>query len=158
MTQANNFSQEINDLVAKMGPRMTLDKSTGEATIAKDTYASLLPEGITIEVVEQIQDYTKNLATASLYALGTAAIPVWKDNKDLNTASMSMPMSGKDSLNINLTRHSTIPGKDANGNETTRDVYCSSSVKIDTYGIGKRGDMKRVKDFLAESALAALGK
>ena len=158
MSQVNKVSQEVMDLVAKLSPLLTLDKSTGIATLEEGTYVNLLPEGVTQKAYEQIQDHTKNMAAASLYALGTVSIPAWQENKDLAHTYLTVPMIKKDAIEIRMDRTNTVPAKDANGNDTTREIYGTSSVKIDTYGIGKRGDLKKIKDQMAANATAALSK
>jgi len=158
VTNTAKISQEVMDLVAKLAPLTTLDKSTGIATVEEGTYVKLLPEGLTQEMCEQVQDHTKNMVAAALHTLGTVSIPAFKSNKDLTDTYLSVPMIKKDSIEVKMNRVSMVPGKDADGKDITRESFGTTSVKIDTYGVGKRGDLKKIKEMMAEEATKALGK
>ena len=153
----NGVSQPVLELTERISHGLTMDKKTGIAAVDEKTYVNLLPEGLTEEIVKQVQVHNMNFVAASLNALGEASIPVFKKQKDLPSTTLTVPMIGKDSITVNMERSSMVPGKDEAGNPTTTEKFGTSSVKMDIYGVHKRGDLLKVKRLLAESAQAAFG-
>jgi len=150
------LSPKCAELADRFAQRLTMDKKTGQTGGLETAYVDCLPAGITKEIVEEVREYTMNAGNAGLYVL-EAAIPVMKANKDITDVKLVIPMTGNDTITAQLTRERHVPGKDDKGNDTSNISYGSTQVKIDTYGLGKRGDMAKIKKLLAEQAQAAFG-
>lgn len=142
--------RELADTIAK---EIKIDKATGVATVGEDLYTRTLPEGIDADVITKIQEHNTAFAAAGLLALGEAAIPVMKKNKELAGAELSVPTVGKDSFSFTFDRSRQVP----DGNGGTKESFGTSGVKFNMYGAGSRGEGKKVKAELSEQALASFG-
>lgn len=152
------INKDIIELADRISSSLTMDKTTGVAAVPADLYIQLLPEGLTEEAVQMVQTHTVNMTAASLLSLGEAAIPVLKKNAAINHVTLDVPMIGKDKIQLNFERSRQIPYTDKDGVATTHPSYGTSNVKIDTYGVGKRGDLKKIREFLISQATESFGK
>lgn len=126
----------------------------GVASIEPGTYVSLLPEGVTEDNVKKLQSFHSELAAAATLATGELAVPYMKKNKDVASVDLSIPMIGKDSLDVNIKREKTVT------NPTTKEqstVYGAATAGFSVYSTRPRGEMAKVKSHLAELAMKALG-
>jgi len=152
------ISQEVMDLADRVSQSLTMEKTTGIAAVPDDTYVKLMPVDLNEDVAKRLQTYNMEFAAASLYALGEAAIPVFTKQKELEKVSLVVPMIGKDKLELEMERSRQVPFREEDGTNTTRSSFGTTSVKMDIYGVGKRGDLKKIKELLSEQATAAFGK
>lgn len=158
VSRARKISNEITELAEMISHRLTMDTNTGVASVDDSTYVDLLPDGITREVVEKVQHHTMNMSAAALLALGEASIPVLKENSSLKETKLSVPIVNKDSIDVSFGRTKDTPYVDSSGVGQIKTTYGVGSVKVDNYGIGKRGDLLKVKAMLAEQAQKELSK
>lgn len=158
-TTKSNIKPEIVALADKVKALMNMDKKSGIATVADDTYTKLMPEGLTKEIVEQVQTYNSQLVAAGALALGEAAIPVMKKNDAVDRATLTIPMVGKDYIGLSFDRSRQVPSRDADNNPNgTRTKFGSTSAEIVQYGTKSRGQLLNVKNLLGEKAAEAFGK
>ena len=116
---------------------------------------SVLPEGSAVQIKKAFQKYDSSLfIPGALKAVGDSSIDVMKKNAEVNQTSVTIPMIGKDSLNISFQRERQIPNPNGEGTNTK---FGSVSVKFDMYSVGSRGQLLKVKQELSEKATAAFG-
>ena len=152
------IKQEIIDLSNLLKKEITLDVKTGVAVITPDTYERLLPTGITKEHVESIQQYNTDMAAAAVLTIGELSNPAMKKHKDLDRVHLSMPMVGKDMMNVSYDRSRQVPSRGEDGVAGIKTMFGAASVSIDMYATGPRGELKKIKTMLKEQAFEAFGK
>lgn len=163
MTTKNEstIKPEIKELADKIKAEgaLTIDKKTGEATVSADTYVKLLPAELTEEIVKKVQTYNTQMLTAAAHVLGHTSLPVMKKNTELDRTFLKMPMTGKDTINVTFDRSRTYAGgvTDGKANDPIT-KYGVVNASIDFYGSKANGDMLKVKNDLADAAMAAFGK
>lgn len=146
---------EIVQLADKIKKEITIDGSTGVATVPKELYANTLPDGLTVDTIKQLQDHNSQFAAASYMALGEASIPVMKKHKDLDRSTLDIPTVGKDHFSLTFDRSGEVR---APGGGDPKTVYGTGRVAFNMYGTKNRGELSKVRDMLSEKAAAALGK
>ena len=152
-------TQKIADAFAKSLKIGEAKEGVAAATIDQTAYIDNLPEGITKEIVEQLNDYDTSVASALASTLGNAAIPELKKNKNLDKITVSLPTVGKDAFNATFDRERQVPSRDENNKPNgTRPAYGIVNVEHTMYGTRNRAQMASVKKMLSEKATAAFGK
>lgn len=126
----------------------------GVATIEAGTYTSLLPEGVSEDTVKKLQGFHSELAAAATLATGELAVPYLKKNKDVGSVDLSIPMVGKDTLDVSIKREKVVTNPTSKAQTT---VYGAATAGFSVYSTRPRGEMLKVKSHLAELAMKALG-
>ena len=153
----SKISQNVVDLSKAISPAIKIEVADGMATttVEKDLYLKNLPEGLTKETIEKVQDYNSVYFAATAKAFGEAAIPVLKENKKIDSISADFPMIGKDNWAVNIDRSKEYPNP--KGGEPTT-TFGAMSFKLETQAArGSRGVIKHIREEMAVAALAALG-
>jgi hypothetical protein len=127
----------------------------GVATVEPGTYVALLPEGISEDNVKQLQSFHSELAAAATLATGELAVPYMKKNKTVTQVELSIPMVGKDALDVTIKREKTVINP--TNKEQSSTVYGAATAGFTVYSTRPRGEMAKVKSHLAELAMKALG-
>lgn len=106
MSEANNhaenttevkFRDDLLELEEKFKPHLVADPTTGVMTIPEGVVFENAPEGVTAEGYEKSKKYL-DLAANALTKLGSGkAVELFKENKDLQEATLSVPIFKKDS-------------------------------------------------------------
>lgn len=122
----------------------------GKGSFDKDAFKKSLPEGLSYDVVKQVNNHAQNFALAVAAINGENAIKVLKENKDVDKVIATAEMyHGK----VVHTVHRTATVRNvATGAES--EVKGQSNTKIIITGNGK--DFKEVKARVAELAAKAL--
>jgi len=160
--QKSPIKSEIQDLSDRIGKTLKIDKEVvsgvAKATIPDTTYIDNLPEGITKEVVEQVQTYNTQMGSALALALGSAAIPAMKKNADISSVEVKMPVVGKDYIAVDFTKERQVPSRDENNQPNgTKSKFGNTTVEYGMYGMTSRGQLLAVKTLLTDQAMAAFG-
>lgn len=144
------INQEIKDLAAKLS--VTIDPTTGLATLQDDAYAATLPEGITGEQIKALHKHNTNFITAMGLAVGEAAIPVMKKHNDLKIveAETKDQAGNKFGITFHRTKQSGPPG----GEKT--DKFGVLNADIELRASRKIGQLGAVKAHLGDLATKAL--
>jgi len=156
----SDISIEVIDLSKKLSQKITtgLDENNptlGVAVIDEKAYIETLPEGISEEQVKSLQKHNSNFVAAAVHALGEGhAIEFFKKNKDAQSIEMTVPLVGKDSLSMTIAREKTYPG--INGNADVTKYIQATTLKLDTYASKNSGQLKKVRDTLAQLGQKAL--
>lgn len=146
------INQDIRDLASKL--KVSIDPTTGLATLQDDAYDSLLPEGITTETVKQLHKHNTSFITAMGLAVGEAAIPAMKKHGDLKIveAEAKDAAGNKFGVTFHRTKLSGPPG----GEKTEK--FGVLNAEFELRAARKIGQLGVVRNFLAEEATKALAK
>lgn len=157
-TVKHNIKPEIRATADLLKAEIALDKKSGIATVDAGTYIKLLPPGLTKDIVEAVQAYNTQIVAAGALALGEMAIPVMKKDANLDRATLTIPMTGKDYIGVSFDRSRQVPSRDADNNPNgTKTKFGSTTTEIAMYGTKSRGQLMQVKNLLGELAVAAFG-
>lgn len=135
---------------------LVIDKATGVVTITADTYAKLLPESVPEATIKAMQEHNTTFIAAATYALAEVAAPVMKKNGELTKAELSVPLIGKDVLELGYTRSEEVSDgkKDDQGNYGRKTNFGTTSARFKTYAAGNRGELAKVKEHVSAAAAA----
>jgi hypothetical protein len=145
------------ELAESIKKEITIDPKSGVGTITAGHYAATLPEGVTAELIEKIQDHNTQLVAAAGLAFGQLSEDVLKKNKELPRTTLELPTIGQDRFNYTYDRTSQVPDRTADGVVGTKSVHGTLTVGYKTFGTKSRGELLKVKKMLAEDAAKAFG-
>jgi hypothetical protein len=163
---AVNTVEKAADLLAKINPEVAALSERIVAGVKADgkieggdhvasaaLYASLLPEGLTIEQAEGFAKFHSVLYPAMGKAAGELGVPAFVADKELQKINLQLPTIGKDVIRANFERERTFPDQQTKGTITKM-----GQVQIDhqIYGTKNRGEVTKVKSYLSALALEAL--
>lgn len=142
---------KLSDLI-KPGIKIAKDATV---EIDPELYTKTLPEGLTKETVEQVNQHNSNFFAATTHAFGHTAVDHMKKHKDVEVLSASFPLLGKDTWNVGIDRKKTFPNP-ANPDQPIESYgVVSAKLEINEARL-KVGQLKQVKLELGEAALKAL--
>ena len=153
--KAPAIKQEILNLAEAIKADMKVD-ANGVATVGPDLYERLLPEGLTVDIIQQVKDHDTKMVAAVPLALGEMSIPVMKKNKGLEKTTLVVPTVGKDTIGATFRRELVSPNPAEPG--TTVTTHGSVRVEMTQYANGSRGELAKVKTALRDMAWEAFGK
>jgi hypothetical protein len=150
---ATEIKSDIVSLSKTLKGKITIGEN-GVAVVEPGTYVALLPEGISEDSVKQLQSFHSELAAAATLATGELAVPYMRKNKGVASVELSIPMVGKDALDVSIKREKTVINPSTKEHST---VYGAATAGFTVYSTRPRGEMAKVKSHLAELAMKALG-
>ena len=145
-------NQDIRDLAGKL--KVTIDATSGLATLNDDAYEANLPEGITGDTIKAVHKHNTNFITAMGLAVGEAAIPVMKKHADLTTVEAETKDQAGNVFGITFHR-SKLTG--APGGEKT-EKFGVLGAQIELRAARRTGQLGIVKNLLGDAATKALSK
>jgi NADPH-dependent glutamate synthase beta subunit-like oxidoreductase len=148
------IKKEVVEMAALIKADLKIDASTGVGVTSAALYEQLLPEGLTMDQVKALQDHNSTVFAAAALAVGESSIPLMKDNKDLEKVTAEILVGHKDKIKINFDRERSFPDQQTKGTITKMGQV---NIGYDMYGTKNRGEVTKVKNFLTEMALEALG-
>jgi hypothetical protein len=122
--EAGKISEGVLDLAAKLKGKIKVESDTGVGNAEDNLYKDLLPEGLTLKVVEQVKRHDRDFIAAGAQVFGDLAVEAMVKNKKLTEASVHIPMTKMDSVNYHMDRHRQYQ------NHLTGDV-----TPVDKYGL-----------------------
>lgn len=130
----------------------------GARTVPDTWYAENLPEGLTKEGYLKFSEHHANCAAATMRTNGIVTIEDMKADKSLEKSTLDVPTFGKDRFSATFQRSNevVVPSPDG-GTAGTKTVWGRSGISFDQYGLGRRGQVAVVKNFLSAKAEAELG-
>lgn len=87
-----------------LGNEFTVDIKGKTIEVASDIYERLLPQDLTMAQCRAVHDYEAHLAAGFVDAVATAALTAAGKHKGLDTVSASLPMAGRNRLDVTWTR------------------------------------------------------
>lgn len=157
-TTKSNLKPETLSLSERLQAEITLDPKTGTTQRPEDIVAKVLPEGLTIDMIERVDSFKAELVTAGAHALGVISNPAMAENADLTRTTLTLPTSGKNYIGFAYDRSRQVPTRNEDGTTGTREKFGVVTADIVSYGTKNRGEFAKVKSELSEMALAAFGK
>lgn len=150
-------NETILALASKIEAQLQLDTNTGVGTAKSDVYHDNLPGSLTKEIVTEVSNYNSDFIAASTYAFGKLAVDAMKGNTGLTTATVEIPMAGKDNVAIATERQHifNVPGRgEGKAEEITK--YGSTTVSYTVHNGKNAGQLKAARNAIVEMATAAL--
>ena len=131
----------------------------GEVTLSDGIFEKHLPDGITPDIVKAVTAYEGEFIAAAAHAVGHHAVDTFKKHKGVESIAVTVPMAGKNTLDLSLERSRTFPGMVRDGVAGPEVVkYATMDVKYTVHeAAGSRGQLKQVRNSVNEAALAAYG-
>lgn len=145
------FKEATNQLAAEVKKDMTVNKE-GIIEVPEDFYERHLPDDLTMETVQRMQDHNARLISSVGLAVGELGIEAMKKDKKLDQVSVEC-RAGNDTLGSFFQRSRQVP--DGSGGMKT--AFGSLSSKYTVSGATNRGELKKVRTHLAGLAKEALG-
>lgn len=146
------------DICKEAEKAMTFDG--GIADLPKGFDKSVLPEGVTAEVIDAVEAHRAHYLNEVSRAFGKRSIEAMKADETLQETQLSTTF-GKDKLGATFRRQYEKPTgipKDGSPRQTVTD-YGQLTVNYKTYGsVGSRGSLKKTREELNNEAREALGK
>lgn len=150
-------NETILALASKIEAQLELDANTGVGTAKSDVYHDNLPGSLTKEIVTEVSNYNSDFIAASTYAFGKLAVDAMKGNTGLTTATVEIPMAGKDNVAIATERQHVfnVPNRgEGKAEEVTK--YGSTTVAYTVHNGKNAGQLKAARNAIVEMATAAL--
>jgi hypothetical protein len=146
---------EVLELANKLSNEITV--KDGQMTIAENAYVGTLPEGLTVEKVEELQKHNSLFYPAVTHAFGEKAVEMMKKDKKLMELGLTVPMVGRDHFDLDIKRSKTYPNPQDENAPVTK--YGQINAQLVTHAArANRGEMNSVRDMISEMALASLTK
>jgi nucleoid DNA-binding protein len=148
MSKINN---QVDDMAKELSKKLHL--KDGTITIDADAYVQTLPAGINVDTLKQVSEHNAIFYPAITKAFGEKAIKHMAKTKGLEDMSIDVPLYNKDKFSLTIDREST--GRNPKTGEPIIS-YGKARPSLTIYeASGSRGQMKAVREHLAEQALAA---
>lgn len=145
----------VTELEGKIAAGLTFKE--GKIEVDANTYIQTLPAGLTEEIVKQVEDHNANFYPAATRAVGLLANKHIKKDKDLEKVEATVPLFGKNKLELTVERKHTFPNPADAANPKT--VFGNVKVSLVTQSArASRGVMDQVRKDLQEDAFAAYGQ
>lgn len=148
---ATDIKPEIRNLADQLKSEMNVGDA-GIAEVPKEAYEKSLGDGLTMDIIKQVQQHNADFVAATGLALGEVGMAAMKKNKELDQVSIEIPVH-KDSVAGVFARSKQVP--DGNGGMQAK--HGVLSMRYTTSGAaGSKGSLKKVRQHLADEAKAAL--
>lgn len=129
----------------------------GKVEVENGQYLSNLPEGLTPEIVEKLDDYNSVFFPASTLAFSEVIIPEFAKNKELKELTAVFPLSGDNTWEVNIAAkaENNVVGKP--GEKVMAYGRVSTALNV-TEARNNIGQLKQVKLAIGRAATAALAE
>lgn len=148
---------ELIDLSDKIMNKLTIDNNTGTGNADADIYETTLPADLTLELTEKVGAHNANFVAASTHAFGRIAYDAMVGNKSLEQADVTIPMAGRDNVQVHVARVKEY--RDPSGKSNDPIVKYGTTKTVHTLRNPERVNvLKAVQDELAELAASKIAK
>ena len=155
--KVSKIKPEVLELAAKIEASTTVDKKTGLSPDNLTAYNENIPEHLSVETVTDVHNYDDLFITAGTYVADKLWIDAMKGNKSLQEGTTKFAMAGKNTLEVNVQRSKSFANPLVKDSEPVV-KYGVNTVKYDVQGVANRGQMKVIRNEMAEYAMAHLSK
>lgn len=156
---SSEIKANVVTLAEKLEKGMTLGEG-GNITVEKDLYEKTLPENLSLDMVKQVYGHTEDLIAAQTLATGRIGEEAMKKDKKLESVSSELPLDkfGKISVGYLRSQEQTIRNLQ-NPSEPPKKVikYGVTSQRVTTFGQKNKGQVKKVREELAERGAKLFG-
>lgn len=133
---------------------LNVDKKTGILSETESAFEKTLPEGLTAEVVAQVDQARTTFVAASTVAAGKLAVDAMASNKELTEVNGSLALGGTSSLDLSFKRSQEVT-KVGTDDKITK--YGTSAVGYNFEGgRGSVGQLKAARAAVADYGLEKL--
>lgn len=141
--------------IAAIGEQELKIGTAGVVEVPADFAEKLLPEGLTMETVEAVQDLTGEVVSGLGLALGNLGIKAFKKDPKLEQVSASFKF-GKDVHNATFQRVREVPINRPGEERKTAPKYGVLSNSVTVHGAGNKGNLRKVRQHLSAEAAKVL--
>lgn len=148
-----SLKQATLDMATAIQKELKYDKESHTIT-GEDTYVKHIPEGLSEEVIEKVDNYNTTFIAATAHAVGNLAIEHMAKSKTLDSVSAQFDMGKHNHVTHEITREKTFPNPADNGSPIVKHGSVSSVYKV--YAGRNAGELKKVRaeiEALAEEKL-----
>lgn len=143
----------VTDVVRNIADTMKQKMEIGEGglnTVPKEVYEEHLPEGVDMKTVESVMGHNERMTAALTLANGEYALDAMKKDKSLQKVSTTMKYGKFGEATSSLER--SAEGRKSVADPTIITRYGVTSTKVKTTAGKNRGDLKKVRESLAQQA------
>lgn len=134
--------------------QLEIDPKTGLSTVKKEFYEGVVKDfGLDMETVATVRKIDTHVANVVAMGVGEEATHLAKKHKDLERVQVRVQADGKNAFAADWKRSITTM------NPTTKEQGVKHgvvNVKFDFYGSGNHGEMKVIREHIAELGAASL--
>ena len=153
--QKPEVKPEIVELSKQLSEGIEVDSKTGSVKVADGLYDSVKIEGVTKAQQRAIYDHDVTFIAAATNAAATKVYDAMSKNKKLEEVKVSIPMFGRDSLELGIRQKVDV----TNPKEPEKKITKYGQVRVDFNKFadhGNAGQLGAVRSALAEMALKKL--
>jgi hypothetical protein len=151
---ASEINAQVAALAAKIKASLTVD-TQGAGAAEDGLYNTLLPEGLTPDVVESVSNYNTDFIAAGTFAFGELAVETMRANAGLNEAAVEIRMGVADTLKVAVEREHTWKNPGAtDGSTTTKYGVITNGYEVKSGRNG--GQLKVARNQIAAMAMELL--
>lgn len=147
---------EVQAMSDKLTEGFVIDVNAKTVTTKDGLYESTLPEGLTIDIVKNVQDHNSTFVAAGAHAFGKLAVDAMKANKGLDKLTVDITMCGKDSVSYTVDREQERINH-LGGGETIH-KFGVITTTLDVRAGKNGGQLKVARSLIGEMAMASLKK
>jgi hypothetical protein len=146
--------ENVLELSKKIDTAVTFSDGTIRETNPGDVYKQNLPAGLTIDLVQKVNDYDAEFVAAGAHAFGSIAINAMAEDKSLKHVTGELKTVDKNKASYSIERSKEYVNHLQGGEKTTKLGVTTVNYEIKP---GKNsGQLKAVRNELAELALSKL--
>lgn len=147
------LSPEVLDLAKRLEKTFKVGDG-GIVNVEKDVYATLLPEGLSIDEVHRVQKHHQNLISAAALAGGHTSHSYFQKHKNAPAIEVTMPFE-KDKLSMKFERSREYPGRGEGAEKIVK--YNVATIDYVTNGaVGSRGSLGKIRKYLNDYSAGVL--
>lgn len=133
---------------------LEIDPKTGLSTVKRPWYEGVVKDfGLDLDTVGKVRALDTHVANVSALGTGEEATHLAKKHKDLDRVQVRVEADGKNAFSVDWKRRIETM------NPTTKEKgekFGVVNVKFDFYGTGTHGEMKVIREHIAELGAASL--
>lgn len=154
---SNELKSATTELADNLKQYIKIDKDgNADKDLLSQAFEKTLPEGVSVGQVMAVTTHFANLAPAMNKAAGEASIDAMSKNKKLDEVTVSMPITGKDTLDT-VTKRSIPTRNPSTGEKGVK--YGASATAFNFYAADNgRGELKKTRAMLGDLAEKALAE
>lgn len=155
MTEKTKKNEAVLSLAEKILADLEINKDTGIVTEKVSTFEANLPEGLTKELVNQLDDYNVNYVAAGVRAFGTISTNTMSGAKKLAQTTGTLAMGEYNKLNVTCDRTKQFPNTLSESKEPVI-KYGHVTATLEVRAGKNSGALKAARAAIAELALEKL--
>lgn len=157
----DEVQKEIDPKVLEISKNMQeknikINDKDGTVEVSGDPFKENLPEGVTMQMVKNVEKYNADFVAGSVDALGTAYSEALKKNPNIESVEATIKTTGRNSVDIRIEKqHTFVHNLKGEKEEVVRYGHTVASYNT-VADRSKSGNLKLVRDSIAAKVQAAL--